>query len=118
MSDLSRIPTPRTDAATHDDWSGGAEAVEVDVCKSLERELSEALRERDEARELAEFFDSNWRIAERNREAANLSVNSALAKLAKCRKALQLIANEGAGSKILAKTKPARIARETIDATE
>jgi len=75
-------------------------------------------RQRDEARESAEFFESNWRITEKNREAANLSANAALAKLAKCRKALQLIANEGAGNKVLAETKPARIARETLDATK
>ena len=30
--------TPKTDAATHDDWSGGAAAVEVETAKELERE--------------------------------------------------------------------------------
>jgi len=34
--------TPRTDAATHDDWSGGVCAVNVEVCAKLERELNEA----------------------------------------------------------------------------
>lgn len=36
---MSDIPTPRTDAATHDDWSGGANAVEPKVSQQLEREL-------------------------------------------------------------------------------
>jgi hypothetical protein len=32
--------TPITDAATHDDWSGGAAAVKVEVAKDMERRLA------------------------------------------------------------------------------
>ena len=60
-------------------------------------------RQRDEAR---------WK-----RMAFKAERDTALAKLAKCRKALQLIANEGAGNKVWGETKPAKIARETLDAT-
>lgn len=40
MKILDEYPTPITDRATHDDWSGGAIAVEVEICKSLERRLA------------------------------------------------------------------------------
>ena len=32
--------TPKTDAATHDDWSGGCAAVEVETAKDMERRLA------------------------------------------------------------------------------
>lgn len=38
FEDRPEEATPETDAATHDDWSGGTPAVEVETCKRLERE--------------------------------------------------------------------------------
>lgn len=55
--------TPKTDAATHDDWSGGAAAVEVEVAQQLERELNEArnmVRELRDALSLALEFFAHW----------------------------------------------------------
>lgn len=50
------IPTPRTDAATHDDWSGGAEAVEVEVSRALETECT---RLRTALRSLSDAADAH-----------------------------------------------------------
>lgn len=56
-------PTPETDAATHEDWSGGAAAVDLETCKRLERE-------RDELREaIAEFCkEHDWACDEWKRQ--------------------------------------------------
>lgn len=49
-----KTDTPTTDAATHDDWSGGAAAVEVEVAQDMER-LARSLMQTcyDEANRLA-----------------------------------------------------------------
>lgn len=39
---MTESDTPITDAATHDDWSGGASAVEVETSQQLERSLTAA----------------------------------------------------------------------------
>lgn len=42
---IKKSDTPETDAATHSDWSGGAEATEPDFARKLERERDQARRD-------------------------------------------------------------------------
>lgn len=74
---MSQIPTPITDAATHDDWSDGAEAVEPEVSRTLECSLVQMTAERDAALR-SSALSKNGAIKMTSERDAALASNKAL----------------------------------------
>jgi hypothetical protein len=60
---VNNKPTPDTDAATHDDWSGGAEATEPEVSRKIELERNAALRDRAELKRRVEELEKERDVA-------------------------------------------------------